>query len=135
MFGQPEVGRRTGEPDHHQRLHLGLRKAGEARAIAVDEADAATGSAVGVDRDPRRVERVDVAIDRAARHAKSMREGFGRERSLDLEFDQDRQETVGTRRDRMPKIADKGRQLSSLSWWFDAVRSTRRLRDLLRNFV
>ena len=64
---EPELGGRPGQARQEQRVGLLGGHAGQPRAVAVDEPDAAVGPALGVDRDARGAQRLDVAMDRAHR--------------------------------------------------------------------
>jgi hypothetical protein len=64
---QAELRRWSRQPGQEERLGLLGGQAGEASPVPVHEADAARGTALGVDRDAGLGERLDVPVDRPDR--------------------------------------------------------------------
>src|SRR5205823_3005315 len=59
-----ETRERVAEPEQWDELGLPQRQPGHIGAVALDQTDAAVSSRFRVDRDARRGERLDVAVDR-----------------------------------------------------------------------
>ena len=96
---EAELGGRAGQPRQEQRLGLVGGHPGEPRPVAVDEADAAVRSAIGVDRDAGRAQRIDVAVDRPDRDLELLGELRGGLAAARLEEQQERDESGRTHPD------------------------------------
>ena len=95
---QPELRGGARQTRQEERLGLLGGQAGEAGAIAVDEADPAVGSALGVDGHPGFGQGLDVAMDRPDRHLEVAGELRGREAAAGLEQEEQRHEAAGAHR-------------------------------------
>ena len=96
LLAEPEGRCRAGQADHEQRQCFVLGEPGQARAVAVDEAVAARAALLGVDRDARGRQRLDVAVDRAQRDLELARQLARGHAGSGLEQHQDREEPAGT---------------------------------------
>ncbi len=81
LGAETQVGGRPGQADDEEGEGLVLGQAGEAGAVAVDEAVAAGAALLGVHRDAGRRERLDVAVDGAQRDLELGRPARERSRS------------------------------------------------------
>jgi signal transduction histidine kinase len=93
-----QFGSGPGKADHHRGLRLARRQAGEPRAVAVQELEAAARPAIAIDRYPGSAQRVDVAIDGALGHLELDREIRCSQPPTQLQQDEDRKEAAGTHR-------------------------------------
>src|SRR5436190_1106964 len=93
---EPELRGGTREAGKEQGLGLLAGHPRQPRPIAVHQPDAAMGAAFGVDRDGRRTQRFDLAVDRPFRDLELGRELAGRQLAARLEEEQQRDETGRT---------------------------------------
>jgi hypothetical protein len=86
-----------GAPCSREQQHLGFagREAGELGAIAFMKRETARAATLGIDRNARGAELVDVAIDGADRNLELARQRIGRQAAAHLKHDQDRKKTAG----------------------------------------
>ena len=87
---ESERGGSTGHANEEQRGRLLLGEAGEAGAVAVDQAVSPGAALLGVHRNSGGRERLDVAVDRALRDVELLREFARREPVTRLEQEEDR---------------------------------------------
>src|SRR4029079_12099444 len=101
---QPELGGGSGQARQEQGFGLLGSHAGQARPIPVDEADAAGRATLGVDRDPRRTELLDVAVDRPDRHLELARQLRAGHATALLQEEQQIDQATGAHPDRVPPL-------------------------------
>ena len=92
---EPELRGRTRQARQEERLRLVRGHPGEARPVSVDEADPAMRPPIGVDRDARGAQGVDVAMDASDADFELARELGRRHAAARLEEQQQRDETGG----------------------------------------
>ena len=86
---KPERRGRARQAPQEHRLGLVGRQAGQTRPVAVNEADTAVRASLGVDRDARLGERLDVAVDRPDGYLELLGQFRGRHPTAGLEQEQD----------------------------------------------
>ena len=92
---QTELGGRPGQPGEEQRLGLFAGHPCQAGPIAIDQAETAVRATLGVDRDARRAQRLDIAMDGPFGHLELGRELGGGQLAACLEEEQERHEAGG----------------------------------------
>ena len=89
-----QLCQRRRDAKHEQGAHLVPVQPGERRAVAVEQRTAAARSALGIDRDTRHAEGIQVAVDSPDRNLQFLGQFLGRHPSPSLEEHHDRQQAV-----------------------------------------
>lgn len=92
---QAQLGGGTGRSGEEEGLGLPGGEAGQPGAVAVEEAVATGVARVAVQRDARRAQCLDVAVDRAHGHLQLLGELGGGHPAPGLEQEEDRDESAG----------------------------------------
>ena len=92
---EAEVGGGAGDAGEGEGCGLGTGQPGEPGLVAAHQLDAAAGTALAVDRDTGRAERLDVAVDGAHRHLELGRQLVGGGASAPLQQEQQLDEAAG----------------------------------------
>ena len=91
---EPQIGKRARSGDE-KRPDLLFGEMRERATITVGEDDPAVRAALGVNRNARRAERIDVAMDRSFRYFQPVREFAGRALAARLQQQEERDQPIG----------------------------------------
>jgi hypothetical protein len=87
---QAEIGRGTRQAGEGQGFRLHRRQPGQLRPVAVEQAEAAAGAAIGIDRYAGGAEMIDIPLDRPQGDLELGGQDIGRQPPPELEQDEHR---------------------------------------------